>query len=92
MSSAIIFVTVILRTNKGLDLINKPLEGFNISVKDERSSLLLTFFPAFNDQIDDFEARYKLGLTYESPKFNIRFISKDGNGQYSALNIGTKLF
>jgi hypothetical protein len=37
---------------------------------------------------DDFEVRYKLGLTYEAPKFSIKALQSEANGKLQAIDIG----
>ena len=38
--------------------------------------------------VDDFEARYKLGLTFEPSRFNVKLIRPDSQGLLSAELIG----
>jgi len=42
-----------------------------------------------NEVIDDFETRYKLGLSYELPKFLIKALKVDSDGKLQAIHIGT---
>ena len=42
--------------------------------------------------IDDFEARYKLGLSFETPKFNVRLIQSDHTGKLTSVQIGLGFF
>ena len=40
--------------------------------------------------VDDFEVRYKLGLTYEPPKFVIKILKSNQRGQLDTTDIGKK--
>jgi len=40
---------------------------------------------------DDFEVRYKLGLTYELPKFSIKALQSVSNGKLQAIDIGESI-